>query len=219
MNFLAKTLFFALRSDIMLSLQYESKKENKKMGRPSKEKENYEKIFEQLYKEKNISGNSELLRKMYTSYYKGKPGVNNDRQGWVSSQAPDLSKKIKGIRSFTDDDKKAIERALDMSWVDIVEPKPEKKKNTDFKLCGIRYAAYKDEERYYQDLAYGYDVDEYNSPLANYDEYGKTIVDYVIEYRSETGLRFLINNGYIDVKRIDLNFAEYTARKCIPKNC
>jgi len=167
------------------------------MGRPQKEKNNYEKRFEQLYAEKGINGNAGLLKKMYTVYYKGKPDVSTDRQTWVNSQAPDLGKKIRGERAFTETDKKAIERALDMSWVDIVEPLPEKKKEKKFEERGLRYAAYMDEERYYQDLAECYNADEYNVALCNYDEYGKTIVDYIIENKAKKGLEFLIDKEYI----------------------
>ena len=65
------------------------------MGRPQKEKNNYEKCFKQLYEEKRIDGNAGLLRKMYTVYYKGKPDVNTDRQTWVNSQEADFGKKIR----------------------------------------------------------------------------------------------------------------------------
>ena len=168
------------------------------MGRPQKEKNNYEKRFEQLYEEKRIDGNAGLLRKMYTVYYKGQPDVNTDRQTWVNSQEADFGKKIRGKRAFTESDIKSIERAVGMSWVDIVEPLPEKPKKTKkFEEKGLRYAAYTDEERYYQDLA-DYNADDFNNvALCNYDEYGKTIVDYIIENKAENGLRFLINKKYL----------------------
>ena len=170
------------------------------MGRPQKEKNNYEKRFEQLRKEKRIDGNAGLLRKMYRDYYKGKLDVNTDINAWVTSQAPDFGKKIKGERSFTEMDKKAIERAFDMSWVDIVEPlpeKPEKNKEKKFKNRGLEYAAHIDDEWYYQELDDIKVIDGYNSVLLNYDEYGKTIIDYVIENKAEKGLKFLIDKGYL----------------------
>lgn len=167
------------------------------MGRPQKEKSNYEERFKELFKEKGIDGNAGLLRKMYTVYYKGKDGVDNDRQAWVNSQLSDLGKKLRGERSFTETDKKAIERALEMSWVDIVEPLPKKNEQKVFKNKGLSYAAYMDEERYYQELADIKVVDEYNPVLLNYDEYGKTIIDYVIEEKAKNGLRFLIDNAFL----------------------
>ena len=167
------------------------------MGRPQKEKNNYEERFKELFEEKEISGNAELLRKMYAAYYKGKLGVNTDRQTWVNSQAPDLSKKIKGERGFTETDIKAIERALEMSWVDIVEPLPKKNEQRAFKNKSLSYAAYMDEERYYQELADIEDVDGCRSVLLNSDEHGKTIIDYIVENKAENGLRFMINEGYL----------------------
>ncbi len=179
------------------------------MGRPPKEKFNYEEQFKRLYEKPDIKGNAKLLRKMYTKYYKDFPGVDPDVQVWVNSQLPDFGKKIKGERPFTESDIKAIERALDMSWVDIVEPlpeKPEKKKEKKFEEKGIRFAAHIDEEWCYQDLADSYDVDEYNVALCNYDEYGKTIIDYIIENKAKKGLEFLINKGYLWCNNGSLEF-------------
>ena len=168
------------------------------MGRNSKEKNNYEKQFDLLYTKKEISGNADLLRKMYRKYYKNKLENDDEEQVWIDSQLSDFRKKIKGQgRTFTESDIMAIERALDMSWVDIVDPLPEsqKKKIEKFEASGLRYTAYMDRD--YQELADSYDINEYNPVLCNYDEYGKTIVDYIIEYKSRHGLNFLIDKGYI----------------------
>ena len=166
------------------------------MGRAKKDKPNYTEQFKRLYEEKGISGNADLLRKMYDSYYKNKQEISCDRQSWVKSQAPDFGKKITGERTFTESDQKAIERALDMSWVDIVEPLSEKPgKTKEFEQKGLRYAAYMDEERYYQELVDFEDT--YRSVLFNEDEYEKTIIDYIIDNKAENGLRFLINEGYL----------------------
>lgn len=172
-------------------------KEILKMGRPQKEKNNYEERFTELFEEEKIEGNAHLLRKMYTAYYKGKPGIDSNMQIWVNSQLPDFGKKLKGERTFTESDIKAIERALGKSWVDIVEPLPKKSRKRVFNNTSLRYAAYMDEERYYQDLIENKDVDGYDPILLNYDEYGKTILDYIIEEKAENGLRFLIDRGFL----------------------
>lgn len=174
------------------------------MGRPPKEKCNYEEQFKLLYKEKGYTGNAELLKRMYTNYYEGKPGVDPVRQKWVNSNEPDFGKKIKGKRSFSESDIKAIERAVGKCWVDIVEPLPEKREEQQkkFEERGLRYAAYLDEEKYYQDLEDSIEADGYGAVLQNLDEYGKTIVDYIIENKAENGLRFLIDKRHIVCDRL-----------------
>lgn len=168
------------------------------MARLKKEKTNYEERFGWLYCNHSIKGNADLLGRMFDKYYRDKLEEKIHRQVWINSQLSDFRNKIKGNRSFLESDIKAIERALDMRWVDIVEPLPKKpEKNKKFEEKGIRYAAYIDEEWYYQELADSYDEDEYNVVLFNYDEYGKTIIDYVIENKAENGLRFLIFKGYL----------------------
>lgn len=168
------------------------------MARLKKQKTNYEEQFIRLYKEKNIGGNADLLRRMFEKYYKDKLEEKTQSQVWVDSQLPDFRKKIKGNRSFLESDIKAIERALNMSWVDIVESLPETPKKTkNFENRGLRYASFIDEEWYYQELADTYDVDKYNCVLFSYDEYGKTVIDYVIENKAENGLKFLIDKEYL----------------------
>ena len=169
------------------------------MSRAPKEKQNYENAFKKLYEENNIDGNAALLRKMFTKYYKNILDKDTDRQEWINKQLPDFRKKIKGERSFTESDKKAIERALEMSWADIVEPLPDSeiKKKKEFDPIGIRYAAYMDDESLYEELYAQLDADEYTHVLFNSDEYGKSVIDYLLEYRSVNGLRYMINKEFI----------------------
>ena len=134
---------------------------------------------------------------MYSKYYKDLPGVNTDKYAWINSQEADFGKKIRGERSFTEADIKAIERALEVSWVDIVEPLPLKKTDEKFRNRGLRYAAHMDEEELYQDLADSKGANKYTPVLCSYDEYGKMIIDYILEFKAENGLKFLINNEHL----------------------
>ena len=142
------------------------------MAGKAKEKKNCEKQFALLYKNKRISGNADLLRRMYREYYreyyKEKNCEVSEEQIWVNSKEADLRNMIIGKRPFTESHIKAIERALNMSWVDIVDPLPEsKKKEKEFEAGGLRYAAYLDKEWYYQELADCYDVENYQVALCN----------------------------------------------------
>lgn len=171
------------------------------MGRPTKEKTNCKESINALIKKEGIDGHIGLLIKMYSLYYKGKV-YETDKYQWAQKQEAEFSKKINGIKSFSESDIKAIERVFDMSWVDIVEPLSEKKakEKKEFKPCGLRYAAYTDDERCFAELDDRYDEDD-RAILCNYDEFGKTILDYIFEYKVEnksgTGFKYLINNGYI----------------------
>ena len=172
------------------------------MARKLKTKNNLEERFKLLYNEKGISGNAELLRKMYHFYYKGKPKVTPDRQRWVESRMADFGKMIRGERSFPESDIMAIERAIGMSWVDIIEPLPAKREmSKELDDHTLRRAAYYDDESEYLHLSSTRDVDDYTDVICNCDEYGKTIIDYILEYKSKRGLSFLIENGYIYLTR------------------
>ena len=157
------------------------------MGRKLQEKPNYEKQFERLYREHHISGNREMLKRMYERYYRQK----GYEEGWIERSLPDFGKKIKGDgRTFTDMDILAIERAVGMSFVDIVEPLTEgatKKATKEYEPSGWRYAAYLDEKWYYDKMC--------SEAESRYDEYGKSVIDYILEYRALNGLRYLVDKG------------------------
>ena len=157
------------------------------MGRKLQEKPNYEKQFERLYKEHHISGNSEMLKRMYERYYRQK----GYEEGWIERSLPDFGKKIKGDgRTFTDMDILAIERAVGMSFVDIVEPLTEgatNKATKEYEPRGWRYAACLDEKWYYDKMC--------SEAESHYDEYGKSVIDYILEYRALNGLRYLVDKG------------------------
>ena len=172
------------------------------MARKLKTRYNYEECFKLLYEEKGLSGNADLLRRMYHCYYKDKLGGASDRQRWINDSIADFGKMIRGERSFTESHIMAIERALGMSWVDIVEPLPAKREIAkELNEHTLRRAAYDDDELEYLYLSSTRDADDYTDVICNDDEYGKTIIDYILEYKSEGGLSFLIENGYIHLTR------------------
>ena len=128
-----------------------------------------------------------MLKRMYERYYRQK----GYEEGWIERSLPDFGKKIKGDgRTFTDMDILAIERAVGMSFVDIVEPLTEgatKKATKEYEPSGWRYAAYLDEKWYYDKMC--------SEAESRYDEYGKSVIDYILEYRALNGLRYLVDKG------------------------
>lgn len=157
---------------------------------------NYEEAFDRLYKEHHISGNQELMYRMYDKYFRS----HGEGRDWVDRNLSDFGKKKKGNgRTFTFEDKMAIERALGIRWVDIEDPIPESSAKKDirreYKPDGWRYAAYLDETWYYEKL---YDSKRERSEVSSwYDEYDKSIVDYILEYRATNGFKYLVDQGGI----------------------
>ena len=171
------------------------------MAKKQKARNNLEEEFARLYKERGIEGNTDLLRRMYRSYYKDKPGGVRDREQWIRLKASDFGKMIKGERAFTESHIMAIERALGVRWVDILDPLPtEKGCKEKLNHPSLWSAAYYDDVDEYIYLSSADDADNY-SVISNPDEYGKTIIDYILEYKSERGLAFLIENEYIYLNR------------------
>ena len=128
-----------------------------------------------------------MLKRMYERYYRQK----GYEEGWIERSLPDFGKKIKGDgRTFTDMDILAIERAVGMSFVDIVEPLHEgatKETTKKYEPRGWRYAACLDEKWYYDKMC--------SEAESNYDEYDKSVIDYILEYRALNGLRYMVDKG------------------------
>ena len=149
-------------------------------GRKPIERKNYEDAFNKLYEkmrqQRNLEsfGNTELLNRMYDRHFKGLLHGQKNRTDWVKSKLPDFPDKIKGNgRGFDDEDIKAIEKATDMRWVDIVEPQAQNRKAKEFKPRGLRYTAYLDDESEYNEWLEASN----KGVISSYDEYDKTLLD------------------------------------------
>ncbi len=172
----------------------------------------YEKQIDALIKKNKLDGDTHLLRMLYGKYFKSR--TKDDQYKWSRGKLSNFLKMKKGEREFTPEFKLAISEYAGMPFSafeclgEDSDVKPD-----DFCPKGIRYAAYKDDIKLYQRLLDETDADE--SPVIyNYDEYTKTIVDYVVEYGAENGLRFLIENGIIYLDDYGLgSFNLYRAKK------
>lgn len=104
-----------------------------------------------------------------------------------------FSKMISGSRPFPENYIVIIEQVLNTTISYIRTGKHNGISNT-FVNKGIRYAAYLDEFFEYNILN---EQGANSDPLRSFDEFDKTILDYIIEYKAINGLRYLINNKYI----------------------
>ena len=101
----------------------------------------------------------------------------------LKSKKGNFSKKVSGERSFSEDEIIAMEKLLSCSFYDMIE-----EKKTQFSPRGIRYAAYCDDISLLGSI-------EKSEGIPAYDEYDKTFLDYVLEFKSKASLGHLIESG------------------------
>ena len=143
----------------------------------------------ELRKKKGIESDLALLREM--AKYMDIGDMN--RYGWAEKNRTHFSEKISGKRAFTLEEICALERSIGVAYADIVAPAevPIKMTKHDFQPSGIRYAAYCDSPELYGHLMA--EVDVYgDSVFYNSDEFEKYLLDYIVEYNAQNGLRFMI---------------------------
>jgi|GEM_PF-1616754 len=97
---------------------------------------------------------------------------------------------FKGEREFKEEDYLAIESVLNTSMAYILEGKGEIPE--DFELYGIRYAAFTDAPGNYEELIRG-------GILNSSDEYNKTLLDYMIEYKSKNGFAYFAKRNMLPI--------------------
>lgn len=117
-----------------------------------------------------------------------------DPYEYAEKNKANFGKMIAGERPFKEEYIPYLERFLETTYDYLVFGNG---KESSFKNKGIRYAAYTDNIEDYQELLS--ETNSRNQPLFNFDEFDKTILDYVIEYRAKTGLSYLINNDHISL--------------------
>ena len=151
----------------------------------------------ELRKKKGMEADLDLLREM--AKYMDIGDMN--RYGWAEKNRTHFSEKISGKRAFTLEEICALERSIGVAYADIVAPAevPIKMTKHDFQPSGIRYAAYCDSPELYGHLMA--EVDAYgDSVFYNSDEFEKYLLDYIVEYNAQNGLRFMIETDVPDRK-------------------
>ena len=139
----------------------------------------------------NIESDNDLIIKIYKYKRKYTKNIKEDLSDYVSKNKGSFSKMFNGTREFRPEDYLAIEFALNTSMAYIIDGKGEVPNS--FKPSGIRYAAFTDTIGNYKDL----EEDILNSS----DEYNKTLLDYMIEYKSKTGFKYFAELDLLPVTR------------------
>ncbi len=106
------------------------------------------------------------------------------------------SKALSGERSFKEREIIAMEELLSTSFLDLL-----KNEHKMFVNKGIRYLGYTD------DLEHAKSVDSNLLEELTYDEYDKTLLDYVLEYKAKKIFRFLIEE---DILKVFANYTSFT---------
>lgn len=143
---------------------------------------NQKERFQRLLAENNIS-QTDLLRKIILE-------VNPDDVNNLDKYSANFSRMISGERSFNQSYIVAIEEVLDTTINYLVTGR---KRYVD---AGIKQTAFIDKESGYNKLK-EYDHEHY--VLTAFDEFGYTLFDYILQFKSVNGLKFMIKNNIIKI--------------------
>lgn len=141
--------------------------------------------LDELIKKNGYGNRDNLLIKIFIEL-----GRDNPYEAMEKNKG-NFSKMMRGTRGFPMDYIIAMEKLLKVSFANIVDGGENsyiiKNKRT------LESVAIKD--RYEEYLLLDNDIDIYEeSVLSNRDEYGKSIIDYIIQYDSIEGIRYLVEN-------------------------
>lgn len=164
---------------------------------------NQKQRIEKLMEKHNIATQMELHIKILKNLGKEKPYVKAEKD------KGNFSKMINGERDFNKDYIIPLESILETSLNYIINGD---KFNPNFDNFGIKYVAFSNK---YEDFEKLDNLsEEGNNPLLNVDEFGKNIIDYIIQYDSINGLRYLSDtynlqfnsfNNCISLKNLFIN--------------
>lgn len=135
--------------------------------------------FERLLERKKMS-QTDLLRKIFQE-------MDPEKYDKVRNHVGNFNKMIKGERDFPEEYIVVIEEILETTMLYIYKGVDQSINNKEFNNYGIRYAAFTDDIKDYEQLNRfneGYNI------LDSYDEFDKNILDYIIEYKAKNGLYY-----------------------------
>lgn len=153
-----------------------------------------ERIYE-LMKKTNIESDKALLIKIIEMI--GKERVTMDT---YEKKKSNFSKMLSGERDFTLDYIVALEKIFNVPFLYIKEGITEF--DMGFIPKGMRYACYKNSYEAFEELDKDL-TDNCCSVLTSSDEYGKHLLDYIIEYNSIEGIRYLVNKHELKYRSIN----------------
>ena len=135
-------------------------------------------------KRNNIDTYITLLRKIFKCSVRDES--KTDVQ-WATNQKSNFTNMLKGKRPFTVEMILGLEHVLHTSMDSIINGLPY---NERYQPRGLEYTVVCDDFSAYLKLD-GETDDEAVNILRNTDEYNKSLLDYIIKYRSVNGIRFL----------------------------
>lgn len=151
--------------------------------------------IDELMKKTNIESDKSLLIKIIEMI--GKERVTIDT---YEKKKSNFSKMLSGERDFTLDYIVALEKIFNVPFVYIKEGK------TEFEMGfipkGMRYTCYKNSYEAFEELDKDL-TDNCCSVLTSSDEYGKHLLDYIIEYNSIEGIRYLVKDHSLKYRSLN----------------
>lgn len=157
-------------------------------------------------KRKNIKKYSQVL------YMIGKQLNVPDVYEFSKKERYNFSKMLKGERPLKNEFIIPLEKIFGVSLSRLLDEDAYKlpiEKENILLIKGIRYYAWKDDYNLYKNEAESYLHKDGSSMFMHMDEFGKSIIDYLIEYQSVNGIRYLYDtydikyNGYFN--QLDFN--------------
>ena len=160
---------------------------------------NLEKNVNHYMELKGITKYSQLLMNIaYQLGIKGEESYNFARR-----EKSNFSKMLKGQRPLKNEFIKPLEKIFGVSLAKLLDEDafklPIEKENVPFDK-GFRYYAYKDDPKLYREEFDLLLTKDGKSILTKFDEFGKTFLDYVVEYGSVKGVRYLYEEYGISTK-------------------
>lgn len=155
---------------------------------------------------KNIKNDSALLR-----YIACELGFikRKDQDSFVRAQKANFSKMLNGKRQLSYDFIIPLEKIFGVPFAKIVEPNayklPIDKENVPYSK-GFRYYAYLDDPELYEKELFKLLATTKEDNFCSTDEFHKTFLDYVVEYNSVNGIRFLKEKYNLKLDRFDNHF-------------
>lgn len=144
--------------------------------------------FDELLERNGIKTQVALLRKM-SKFINDDNSI--DSYDWAEKQKGNFNKMIKDERPFPQEYIIAMENVLRTSIAYLFDG--EEISISNYRNAGIRYAASVGTRKAYNNLAK--ETDREGEPIIfGTDEYEKSLIDYIIEFQSIEGIRFLVEN-------------------------
>lgn len=159
-----------------------------------------------LMEENNIATQSDLLRKICEELNE------EDVDGKVKKQKPNFSQMLEGNRKLNKDYYIPLEKIFDIRIAELLDDSKDLK--YQYVNKGIRWAAASDDVEEFRRLCNEDNPTFYQKVIKSKDEFGKDIIDYIIEFKAINGFKYLINNQKLKYSTAfggyNLNFSNIT---------